>query len=169
LFSANVVEIGAFYDPNLLPDHRGNYFNHVNAKLVQLDIRDEDDNLIPPWNMNDKLRPGTIVLIDASLVCWHIFTKGRGGKLDRKVSTSLLMRIYIPVANAFDICQVYQIQGHRLKVLKKSDAPLEEPSIPRLPRVDNQQQLKYDNSPRKKASSAFSSFASPSKKPQLDM
>lgn len=70
----------------MLPDHRGNYFKHVNAKLVQLDIRDETDVLIPPWNMCQKLRPGTIVLINATLVCWHIFAKGGGGKLDRKVS-----------------------------------------------------------------------------------
>lgn len=85
-----VIEIGlgSFYDPNLHPGHRGEYFKHVNAKLVQLDIRDEDDNLIPPWDMFDKLRPGTMVLIDATLVCWHIFTKGRGNNMDQRVCST---------------------------------------------------------------------------------
>lgn len=164
----NTIELGVFYDLDLLPDHQGDYFKHVNAKLVQLDIHDEDDVLIPPWQMHDKLRPGTIVLIDATLVCWHIFTKGRGGKLDRRVSSSLL-ELQSWIWLNLCLCQVYQVQGHRLKVLKKSDAPVEDPSIPRLPHVDNQQQLNYNNSPRKKPSSAFSSFASPAKKPHLDM
>ena len=95
LFVVNIIELGTFYDPNLLPDHQGDYFKHVHAKLVQLDIRDENDMLIPPWDMYDNLRPGTVVLIDASLVCWHIFTKGRGDKLDRKVSSSLSILINI--------------------------------------------------------------------------
>ena len=90
LFVVNAIELGSFYDPDLLPDHRGDYFKHVHAKLVQLDIRDENDTLIPPWDMYDNLRPGTVVLIDASLVCWHIFAKGRGDKL---VSTSLSITI----------------------------------------------------------------------------
>jgi hypothetical protein len=136
---------------------------------------DSDDNSLQMNNISPSIVKDILCSIEyakkpfVKSLLMGFFTKGRGGKLDRKVSTSLLMRIYISVANAFDICQVYQIQGHHLKALKKSDAPPEEPSIPRLPRVDNQQQLKYDNSPRKKASSAFSSFASPSKKPRLDM
>ena len=95
LSTLNIVELSAFYDPNLLHDHWGDYFKHVHAKLVQLDICDDDDVLIPPWNIVDKLRPGTVILIDASLVCWHIFTKGRGDKLDRKVSSSLSILINI--------------------------------------------------------------------------
>ncbi len=91
----NEVAVGSFYDPNLLPDHRGDYFKHVNAKLVQLDIRNEENNLIPPWDMYDKLRPGTIVLVDASLVCWHIFTKGRGDHLDRKVRILKFINFYL--------------------------------------------------------------------------
>jgi len=97
LFVVDAIELVSFYDPDLLPDHRGDYFKHVHAKLVQLDIRDENDMLIPPWDMYDNLRPGTVVLIDASLVCWHIFAKGRGDKLDRKVSTSLSITIYVPL------------------------------------------------------------------------
>lgn len=70
------IHLGAKYDPNLLPDHQGPYFKHVNAKLIQLDIRDIDSNLIPPWDTYDVLRPGTVVLINITLHCWVIKDKG---------------------------------------------------------------------------------------------
>ena len=44
--------------------------------LVQQDIRDTDDNLVPPWQMQDKFCVGTIVVIDMTLVCWHISARG---------------------------------------------------------------------------------------------
>jgi hypothetical protein len=78
------IALGALYDPNLLPDHRGRYFQHKAAKLVQLDMVDIDDNLIAPWDMADKLREGTVVLVEATLVCWHIAGKGNGDR-DKKV------------------------------------------------------------------------------------
>ena len=67
-----VVERGALYSPDLLPDHRGSYFQRKNAKLVQQDIWDDDNNLITPWETYDKLRVGTIVVVDSTLICWHI-------------------------------------------------------------------------------------------------
>ncbi|KAF8181773.1 hypothetical protein BJ912DRAFT_1124992 [Pholiota molesta] len=105
------IALGALYDPNLLPDHRGRYFQHKAAKLVQLDMVDVDDNLIAPWEMADKLREGTVVLIEATLVCWHIAGKGNGDR-DKKI---------------------YQIQGHRLRVLSESDGGVEIFDIPDLP------------------------------------
>lgn len=72
----SVLEIGAYYDPDLLPDHRGDLFQHEQAKLVQQDIKDINNNLVAPWDMQEKLRPGTIVVIDSTLVTWHIFAKG---------------------------------------------------------------------------------------------
>jgi hypothetical protein len=54
----------------MLPDHRGPYFQQKKSKLIQLDIRDINDQLIPPWHMYEKLRPGTLVLIQGSLICW---------------------------------------------------------------------------------------------------
>lgn len=54
----------------MLPDYGGPFFQHQKNKLVQLDIRDIDNELIAPWNMYDKLRPGTVVLVVATLVVW---------------------------------------------------------------------------------------------------
>jgi hypothetical protein len=71
-----VAEHGAFYSLESLPDHRGSYFQQKNAKLVQQDIWDEDNKLIPPWEMYDKLRIGTIILVDSTLICWHIPNAG---------------------------------------------------------------------------------------------
>ncbi|KAJ7223642.1 hypothetical protein C8J57DRAFT_1253482 [Mycena rebaudengoi] len=36
------------YSPNILPDHRGPYFVHKNAKVMQRDYLDKDDSLISP-------------------------------------------------------------------------------------------------------------------------
>ncbi|KAJ6568173.1 hypothetical protein B0H10DRAFT_2238259 [Mycena sp. CBHHK59/15] len=65
------VQLGVFYDPRVLEDYGGLMFQHVNAKLLQLDIRDADNKLIPPWKQYAALRPGTLVL---ALVTIHIFT-----------------------------------------------------------------------------------------------
>ena len=75
--------MGAYYPLSLLSDHGGTLFKQELTKLVQLDIRDSDNNLIPPWDMYDKLRPGTIVIIEGTLVCWHI-SGGESG-LSKKV------------------------------------------------------------------------------------
>ncbi|PCH37362.1 hypothetical protein WOLCODRAFT_21029 [Wolfiporia cocos MD-104 SS10] len=49
------VKLGATYDPSVLPDHRGTLFNHVHAQVQQPDFRDMDENLIAPWELQDKL------------------------------------------------------------------------------------------------------------------
>ncbi|KAF8202894.1 hypothetical protein BJ912DRAFT_920135 [Pholiota molesta] len=131
--SGPAIALGALYDPNLLPDHRGRYFQHKAAKLVQLDMVDIDDNLIAPWDMADKLREGTVVLVEATLVCWHIAGKGNGDR-DKKI---------------------YQIQGHRLRVLSESDEVVEVFDIPDLPMLAAGSSEASSSSPRKKASSEF--------------
>jgi hypothetical protein len=70
------IKLGAFYDSDLLCDHHGDLFQHKHAKLVQPDIRDADNNLVAPWDINEKLCPRTIVVVDSTLVCWHIGPKG---------------------------------------------------------------------------------------------
>lgn len=64
--------MGATYDPNLLPDHKGSYFQHPKAKLIQLDYRDINKKLIAPWKTYEALKPGTVVLVDAVVNCWKI-------------------------------------------------------------------------------------------------
>ncbi|KAJ7815595.1 hypothetical protein B0H13DRAFT_2461994 [Mycena leptocephala] len=41
---ASQIKLGAYYDPRLLLDYGGEYFRHVKARLVQLDVRDATDN-----------------------------------------------------------------------------------------------------------------------------
>lgn len=70
------VAHGAFYDPRLNKDFGGDFFNLVQNKLVQLDVVDTDGNLIPPWEFYDALKPGTLVLLCASLHCYVMRDKG---------------------------------------------------------------------------------------------
>jgi hypothetical protein len=55
---------------SITPDHRGPFFKQVHAKLVQHDIRHINTNLIR--ELYDKLRPGTLVLVNITLYCWII-------------------------------------------------------------------------------------------------
>lgn len=66
------VEAGATYDPNLLPDHRGDYFQHPKARLIQQDYTDINKNLIAPWKTYEALPVGTVVLINAAVNCWKM-------------------------------------------------------------------------------------------------
>jgi len=136
------IKLGAFYDPDFLPDHRGDLFQQTLAKLVQQDIKDTNDELVAPWDMQHKLRPGTIVVVDTTLVCWDV---ARGTSNARKV---------------------YQVQAHRVKILHESDEPVEQLGIPTLPQKPEQQMFSFGTSPRKAPSSTFMTFGSPSKKPR---
>ncbi|KAF8344843.1 hypothetical protein F5887DRAFT_917856 [Amanita rubescens] len=98
------VKIGALYDPRLLDDYGGPLFNHHQAKLVQRHIVDEDGNLTAPWLEYDKLRTGTVVLMRISL------------------------RTY-SVPNNYTQKKFYQIYADRVKVLMRSDEPIEHRSI----------------------------------------
>ena len=71
LTAHNEIKAGALYPLDRLADHRGPFFQQTKAKLVQQDIRDFDDNLVPPWQMHNKLQPGTLVLVRATLVSWE--------------------------------------------------------------------------------------------------
>ncbi|KAJ7251173.1 hypothetical protein B0H12DRAFT_650971 [Mycena haematopus] len=61
-------KIGDLYDPNIFPDHSGDWFNHSdNVKIIQRDIRDEDDKLIAPSELREKLTEGTLFCATVSL------------------------------------------------------------------------------------------------------
>ncbi|KAJ7720692.1 hypothetical protein B0H16DRAFT_1432279 [Mycena metata] len=75
------IKLGAHYEPSLLCDYGGSYFNHVKAKLVQLNIRDINKELIPPWKIYQELKPGTLVLALCSLHCFNMpDTFGKGAR-----------------------------------------------------------------------------------------
>ncbi|KAA1475947.1 hypothetical protein DENSPDRAFT_853338 [Dentipellis sp. KUC8613] len=60
------------YDPAMLPDHGGPQFRHVNAKVVQYDVRDKDFNLIPPWEFLNSLHADTLFVAAVELLVWDI-------------------------------------------------------------------------------------------------
>ncbi|KAJ7031315.1 hypothetical protein C8F04DRAFT_1262923 [Mycena alexandri] len=106
------IKIGAFYEPAVLPDYGGSYFNHVKSKLVQLDVRDKNNQLIPPWKFYEALRPGTLVLCLVSLHCFIMSDEGGKVQKERKI---------------------YQMNAHSIRVLSESDEPVEERTRPVAP------------------------------------
>jgi hypothetical protein len=57
-----VLTTNTFYEPTILPDYGGELFQHVDAKLRQLDIRNVENDLIPPQDWYSSLRWGTLVM-----------------------------------------------------------------------------------------------------------
>ena len=66
------IELGATHDPDLLPDHHGEYFQHPKAHLIQQDYHHVNKNLIAPWKTYEVLNTGTILLINAIMNCWKM-------------------------------------------------------------------------------------------------
>ena len=66
------MEVGKFYEPSLLPDYSPEKFHLVRDKLIQYDIRDINEDLIPAWQIETALRPGTVVLVSATLHIYNI-------------------------------------------------------------------------------------------------
>ncbi|XP_006461360.1 hypothetical protein AGABI2DRAFT_143279 [Agaricus bisporus var. bisporus H97] len=60
-----VLPVGEHYHPSVLEDYAGDLFDLNLAQLVQQPYYDIRNNLIPPWQLKDKLRRGTVVVIDA--------------------------------------------------------------------------------------------------------
>lgn len=65
------IEVGGLYDPALLPDFDPSIFGLNAAKLAQQEVLDPDENLIAPWDMPEKLRPGTLVAVEANLIVYN--------------------------------------------------------------------------------------------------
>lgn len=89
-------------------DHRGDYFQHEHARFIQLEIKGTDENLIQLWELYDKLRVGTVILVETTLVCYHIPERDGVNGGDRKLVYTSLMLLNET------IYQVYYIQGHCL-------------------------------------------------------
>lgn len=53
--SKREIHLGVHYNPYLLPDYGGDLFCHNTAKLVQHNVRDTDNRLIPPWKYYEEL------------------------------------------------------------------------------------------------------------------
>lgn len=93
------VELGGLYDPALLLDFDPSMFSLVAAKLAQQDVFGADGSLVAPWDMAEKLRPGTLVAVEANLIV-YAFCKPS------------------------DPSTTFQIQVRRVQVLEESAAPI---------------------------------------------
>ncbi|KAJ6615716.1 hypothetical protein B0H10DRAFT_2435314 [Mycena sp. CBHHK59/15] len=108
-------KVGDHYPPDDLPDHRGPYFAHDKAKLVQRDYKDVDGNLIAPHELYSKLTEGTLVLVTVSLVT-YVITNQKSEKGEAKADR-----------------KVYHVLVDRLKILDHGDGEAWNPPIPALP------------------------------------
>ncbi|KAF8224127.1 hypothetical protein L208DRAFT_1313217, partial [Tricholoma matsutake] len=110
----NDIYIGAHFNPHLLPDYGGNLFCHHGAMLMQHDIRDINLHLTPPWEYYDKLRASTMVLCDVTL---HMY------------------QMAIPNASASQpkMRKTFKINAETIRVIAKSDLPIELRTQPVLP------------------------------------
>ncbi|KAJ7930753.1 hypothetical protein B0H13DRAFT_2531805 [Mycena leptocephala] len=106
------IKLGVHYEPSLLPDYGGSYFNHSKAKLVQLDVRDAKNNLIPPWKFYDALKLGTLILAMCSLHCYTMVEDRQKKTKERKI---------------------YQLNAHTIRVLAESDEYVETRTRPIAP------------------------------------
>ncbi|KAG1727369.1 uncharacterized protein EDB91DRAFT_1208287 [Suillus paluster] len=94
--SEAAITTNTFHEPTILPDYGGDLFQHVNAKLRQLDIRNVDNDLIAPQEWYSSLKRGTLVMIRATL---HTFN--------------------------WKECRVYQLNAHTIRVMDPSNLEVE--------------------------------------------
>ncbi|KAJ7795455.1 hypothetical protein B0H14DRAFT_3495918 [Mycena olivaceomarginata] len=109
-------KIGDKYPPSKLSDHRGPYFAHDKAELVQRNYTDKDGKLIGPEELYATLTEGTLVLVVlvVSLATYVI----RDQKTESGVS---------PPGK-----KIYHVLIDRLKVLDCGDAEPWNPPVPEI-------------------------------------
>lgn len=114
-FSEEEVKLGAFYDPRVLEDYGGPpFFQQTTAKLVQLDIRDINNKLIPPWKQYAELRTGTLVLVLATV---HVYAFN-----DRKVDLSICYYFWLTtVGRLFSSLHTASASWTNLNILFRSE------------------------------------------------
>ncbi|KAJ7196403.1 hypothetical protein GGX14DRAFT_403352 [Mycena pura] len=78
-------KVGDTYPPDMLPDHKGSYFAHDKARLVQRPYKDEEGNLIAPYELYSKLTEGTLFSAQISLSTYIIKEKPSSRFMDSKI------------------------------------------------------------------------------------
>ncbi|KAJ4472793.1 hypothetical protein C8J55DRAFT_563046 [Lentinula edodes] len=109
------IVVGARYDRRCMTGYGGNGFNQRFAELIQPDWKDIDGNLILPWEFHDKVRPGTLVVVNVSL------------------------QVYvIPQKDSLPKNKVYNAVINSLRVWAESDVPLALPKAFTTGKVSSQ-------------------------------
>ncbi|KAJ7218942.1 hypothetical protein C8J57DRAFT_1537296 [Mycena rebaudengoi] len=130
--------VGDTYPPKKLPDHRGEYFNHSKARLVQRDFKDIDGTLIAPHELYEKLTEGTLRLVQVSLVTYII---------------------------ADDKKKIYHALVERLSILDRGYGKPWKPAIPSLPERKTYPSSPNKRSRDSATDAAFDNFTTSSPSP----
>ncbi|KAF4617229.1 hypothetical protein D9613_005787 [Agrocybe pediades] len=132
--SSQSKKILPYYEPDILPDAKGPFFDFVNSKFPQPQIEDIHGNLIHPTDLYQALRPGTVLLYKVTLNVYNINSKKKGGSVDNE-----------------EFKRYYQIQYKSARILRESSEPAEERKIPFVPAdfeasIDQSKKSKSTNS-----------------------
>jgi hypothetical protein len=127
IFLDTLVTIGDLYDINKMPDHRGSLFQHKHSKLIQLNISDTNNNLIPTYDLSKNLRLGTVIMAKCTIHCYI----SPGTYKSRKVPQS----IYSSHSYLTIFPQTYQINADMIRILSDSEEPLSLHTEHNLPSV----------------------------------
>lgn len=72
--SLGALKVGRYYDLALLPDYQPQLFDLDKDKLIQHNIMDKEDQIIPCWSLYDRLHLGMLLLCKVTLHAWNIGT-----------------------------------------------------------------------------------------------
>lgn len=94
-FTDDKIYIGAYYYPHLLPDYGGELFQHQQAQLIQRDVQDKDNHLIPPGN--------TMKSFDLAHLCSSMppFTSTASRKRPRRARYVPMYTSSLPTTHSF--------------------------------------------------------------------
>ncbi|THU88130.1 hypothetical protein K435DRAFT_803750 [Dendrothele bispora CBS 962.96] len=100
-----VRKVGDLFKPSVLPGYGGGWFDHSpSVKLQQLDIRDPQGDLIPPYDVWMWVKPGTLVFVKATLYVFNMGTR-----------------------------KIYQLNAKSIQVLDPSDKSPSRPEVREAP------------------------------------
>jgi len=115
----------------MLPDYGGDLFHHRRGMLRQLDIRDDENRLIPPNKWYDELRQGTLVLMAATM---HGYVQRDSEQKPRKVKKYLKSLVLHMLTSRTS--KTWQLVAKSIKVIDKSDEAIEPRYQPILPTTE---------------------------------
>ncbi|KAH7917804.1 hypothetical protein BV22DRAFT_1076604 [Leucogyrophana mollusca] len=94
---ASLASPNDLFNPRVLPDYGGELFRHEKAMLRQLDMRDTDNNLVPPEAWYSTFTPGSLIM---ARVTMHAFS--------------------------WESRRIYQLHAHSIRLLDGSREDVEE-------------------------------------------
>ena len=80
------ITLGGLYDPTLQADYGSKIFAHDKARLKAHPFYDKYNRVLKPWTLPVSLRPGTLIVFEAT---FHCYIYGR-----RKVGADGLVMTY---------------------------------------------------------------------------